>query len=284
RFGRQRHRPADERWFDAVALVNRRRRHWSDYLHARRASVRSPRCWRRTVCVRAAVTVAYDVGRALDENRWAGCQRWLVAASAHPGHRAPGLGVPDFARGAGDECQLLALHVGGDAVALVRGREAALRAERQAVEWHERGGLLDAGHQVLQRLHARDFRTHQPEHDDAAVWDVAQRFECARPLIVVLEKETIELRPGEDLLGDPIVAAGRIEHALVVAPADVDAERHPGVSIDDRVVELHGCRQHLVRIAPALAVAVADLLVEQRRVLRGVDLNVLAAEAPQLRD
>ena len=82
----------------------------------------------------------------------------------------------------------------------------------------------------------------------------------------------------EDLSRDPVVAAGRVEHALVIAAADVDAEGDAGVPADDRVVELDARVEHLVRIAAALAVAFADRLVEQRGVLRRVDLDVGAAE------
>ena len=56
----------------------------------------------------------------------------------------------------------------------------------------------------------------------------------------------------------------------------------PGVALDDRVVELDARVEHLVGIAAALAVALANRLVEQRRVLRRVDLDVVAAEPPQL--
>ena len=56
------------------------------------------------------------------------------------------------------------------------------------------------------------------------------------------------------------------------------------MTVDDRVVQLDVRVEHLVRIAAALPVALADLLVEQRRILRRVDLHVLAAEPPQLLD
>ena len=70
----------------------------------------------------------------------------------------------------------------------------------------------------------------------------------------------------------------------MIAAADVDAEGDAGVAVDDRVVELDAGVEHLVGIAAALAVALANRLVEQRRVLRRVDLDVLAAQALQLGD
>ena len=111
-----------------------------------------------------------------------------------------------------------------------------------------------------------------------------ERLERPRPLVVVFEQEAVEARAAEDLLSDAVVAARRVEHALVVAAADVDAEGHARVAVDDRVVELDAGVEHLVGIAAALPIALADRLVEQRGVLRSVDLHVLAAEAPQLVD
>ena len=46
---------------------------------------------------------------------------------------------------------------------------------------------------------------------------------------------------------------------------------------------MHGV-EHAVGIAAALPVALANLLVEQRRILRRVNLDVLAAEPRQLGD
>ena len=62
------------------------------------------------------------------------------------------------------------------------------------------------------------------------------------------------------------------------------AERHAGMAVDDRVVQLDVGVQHPVRIVAALAIALADRLVEQRRVLRRVDLDVFAPEPAQLLD
>ena len=58
----------------------------------------------------------------------------------------------------------------------------------------------------------------------------------------------------------------------------------PRMAVDDRVVELDAGVEQRVGIAAALAVALADRLVEERGVLRRVDLDVLAAEPDQLRD
>ena len=58
----------------------------------------------------------------------------------------------------------------------------------------------------------------------------------------------------------------------------------PGVAVDDRVVELDAGVDEPVGVAAALPVALANRLVEQRGVLRRVDLDVFAPEAAQLLD
>ena len=64
----------------------------------------------------------------------------------------------------------------------------------------------------------------------------------------------------------------------------MDPEGDSLVARDDRVVQLDAGIEHAVGIAPALSVALADGFVEQTGVLRCVDLDVLAAEAAELRD
>src|SRR6185295_9637596 len=115
-------------------------------------------------------------------------------------------------------------------------REAALRTEREAIERDERRRFLDPRLQILDGLHPLQLRAHESEDDDAPVGDVAERLERARPLVVVLQQEAIELRASEHLRRDAIVAARRVEHALVVAAADVDAESDARMALDDRVV------------------------------------------------
>ncbi len=58
----------------------------------------------------------------------------------------------------------------------------------------------------------------------------------------------------------------------------------PAMALDDRVVELDAGVEQLVGIAAALPVAFANRLVEERGVLRRVDLDVVAAEPAQFRD
>src|SRR5437660_5962880 len=182
---------------------------------------------------------------------------------------------------AGHQQQLLQLLLPRDVVPLHRRGEAALGAERQPVQRHVPRGLIHARLQLVLRLHARLLGRDQAQHDRAVLGHVAERAEPTRALVVVLQQEALEQRLLEDP-GDRLIVALRIELALVVAAADVQAERDPGVALDDRVVELDAAVDQLLRVAAALPVALAHLRVEQRRVLGRVDLDVRAAEPDQL--
>ena len=62
----------------------------------------------------------------------------------------------------------------------------------------------------------------------------------------------------------------------------MESESHATVPLDDRVVELDAAVDQLLGVAPPLAVALPHGGVEQRPVLRPVDLDIRAAEANQL--
>src|SRR5207245_3971591 len=65
---------------------------------------------------------------------------------------------------------------------------------------------------------------------------------------------------------------------------NVQAERHPRMARNDRVVHLEALVEQLVRIAAASPVTFPQIVVEQGRVLWRVDLDVGAAETAELRD
>src|SRR6185295_5257510 len=96
-------------------------------------------------------------------------------------------------------------------------REAALGAERQAVERREARGLVDAAPELVLRLERRSLRRHQPEHRDLAFAEESQWIEGARARRVVLEEEAVDVHRAEHELGDRVVAALRDPRALVVA-------------------------------------------------------------------
>src|SRR5438128_12203637 len=108
-----------------------------------------------------------------------------------------------------------------------------------------------------------------------------QRSETTRAVVVVLEKEAIELRPFE-YARDRLIVAGGVELALVVAAADVHRKRDSGVAFDDRVIHLDARVDQLLGVAAPLSVALAEMRVEQRRVLRRIDLDVSTSQAHQL--
>ena len=74
-----------------------------------------------------------------------------------------------------------------------------------------------------------------PEHDRLALRHEAQRREVARALVVVLQEEAVDRELVEQDLGDRLVAALRHPGALVVAAAEMDADRHVVRAVRDRI-------------------------------------------------
>src|SRR6185369_3407345 len=72
--------------------------------------------------------------------------------------------------------------------------------------------------------------------------------------------------------------------ALVIPAADVNPEGDAGMSFDDRVVEFDARVEHPVRVAAALTVSFANGFIQQRRVLWGINLDVLTSQPRQLLD
>src|SRR6266516_2146676 len=62
----------------------------------------------------------------------------------------------------------------------------------------------------------------------------------------------------------------------------MNTESDAGMIADQRVVEFDASIQETIRIVSSLSVAFANFRIEQRRVLRSVDLDVGAAEFDQL--
>src|SRR3954466_8509998 len=207
----------------------------------------------RSVCVRASVGINTAI-----RGPGSGIRRTTELAepdaSATPlgggclGSRTPDRGPrlpPYFTCSLCHQLQLLPLIVGRQAISFVGRGEPALRAQGQPIERDDAGGGVDASANFVARFETRRFGTDQAEHHGSILRHVAQRLERTRTRIVVLEEKSIEASPREDLLGDAVVAARRVEHALVIAAADVNPEGDPVVAVDDRVVEIDARIEHL---------------------------------------
>src|SRR6266540_4009485 len=168
-----------------------------------------------------------------------------------------------------------------DTVARHGRSEAALRAQGQPLQREKCGRLVDAAAELLHALEPRLLRRDEPENHLAVLGHGFQRLEASRALIVVFEKEAVGAAALEDA-SDALVASTGIEHRLVVAAADVESERDPGMAADHRIVHLDTGVDEPIGIAAALAVALAERRVQKGRVLGGVDLDVRAAEPRQL--
>src|SRR3954452_7767415 len=114
---------------------------------------------------------------------------------------------PALGRRLDDEAQLRPLLLLGDRVALDRRGEAALRRQAELVEIDVLRRRLDAPLELVLALELRALRRDEPEHDDLALRDEAQRLEPARALVVPLHEEPVDLELVEQRLGDEVVAA-----------------------------------------------------------------------------
>src|SRR5258708_28943981 len=127
---------------------------------------------------------------------------------------------------AGHQPQLLGLLLRRDAVALHRRREAALRAQREAVQRQVPRRLLDARAHLVVGLQPRLLGRHQAQHHGAVLRHVAQRLEPAGARVVVLQQEALEQRLLEDP-GDRLRGPLRVALGLCAAAADRRREPAP---------------------------------------------------------
>src|SRR5215210_824302 len=180
----------------------------------------------------------------------------------------------------GPELALLVLDAKG--VAHDGGREAALGAKGEALERHVTGGLPEPCLELPRRLLPARFGGDQAEDGDLVLGDVCERLEGAAPLVVVLEHEPVGVDVGEEVAGERLVGAGDEPAAPLVAPAQVEGESDAGVVPYHVVVELDAAGHPAVEGPAPLLVEGAGLRVKQERVVRGVELDILGAEADQL--
>jgi hypothetical protein len=119
--------------------------------------------------------------------------------------------------------------VDAEGIAHDRGREPALRPEREALEPDPVGGLSDARLEPLLRLPARRLRGYQSEDHELVVHE-GERVEAARALVVILEQEARGADPARRALAQAAERAGLGTHEVVCFAghdAEVIAERRP---------------------------------------------------------
>ena len=107
--------------------------------------------------------------------------------------------------------------------------------------------LVDARRRSRGRLERRVFELTRPSTTTRSSGTCRSGSNVPDRSSSYSSRKRSKLRAAEHLLGDAVVAARRVEHALVVAAADVDAEGDARVPGDDRVVELDAGVEHLVR-------------------------------------
>ena len=96
---------------------------------------------------------------------------------------------------------------------------------------------------------------------------MAQRLETARAFVVVLQQESLELCIAKNLCDRAIVAGG-VKLALIISAAKVQAERDAGMITDHRIVHFDRQIQQPVGIVAPLPIALPQIGIQQRSVLR----------------
>src|SRR5262247_2759743 len=145
---------------------------------------------------------------------------------------------PDLTRDLERQAELALLVVDGDLVTVVGARKAALGAQAEILERDVLRGRFDAALEIVLRLERGHLRADQPEHHLLALRHETQGLEAAGAIGVVLQEERVHVEPGEDRLGDGVVAAARHPGGLEVAPARVDGYRDVARDVAQRRVDL----------------------------------------------
>src|SRR5712692_1634815 len=194
------------------------------------------------------------------------------------------ISLPNPTRRLDHHLELALLVVLGDAVTDDVGSEAALWAERELLERQILRRLLDPAPQAVDGLELRQLGADEPQDADLALRNVAQGREAAGARAVVLEQEAPVRQLAEQPLGDGIVMAFAVPHAVLVAAAEMNAE-------GDAVEALHQLgigAQRALEIAhwvfAALPHRLERRLIDVSGVARGIDLDVAAARIDDFPD
>src|SRR6476469_1481998 len=117
--------------------------------------------------------------------------------------------APDVVGDLDDEAQLGELLVDAQVIAFHSRGEATLGRQTELVDVDELRGFLDPALDRVGVLELAALRRDEAEHDLLALRDEPQRSEAARPLVVPLHEEAVDLELVEERLGDEVVAAFR---------------------------------------------------------------------------
>src|SRR5215510_13996942 len=161
----------------------------------------------------------------------AGCRRphpveWRQgAALPEPAREQAGL-APHLAGGLDDELELGPLLIVRQLVARGDARKPTLRRQRELLQGHVLGGLVDAPLQLVLLFESAVLGGDQAQHNDLALGHEAQRGEVASTRRIIFEEESIDLDFVKNDLGDWIVAALRQPRRRGIATAHMHAHRH----------------------------------------------------------
>src|SRR5215467_438324 len=125
------------------------------------------------------------------------------AALPEPAREQAGL-APHLAGGLDDELELGPLLLVRQLVARGDARKPTLRRQRQLLQGHVLGGLVDAPLQLVLLLEAAVLGGDQIQHNDVVLGHEEQRGEVASAGRIIFEEESIDLDVVKNHLGDRI--------------------------------------------------------------------------------
>lgn len=102
----------------------------------------------------------------------------------------------------------------------------------------------------------------QAEHDEFVFGYVAQRFERARPMVVVLEQESVYRQPPKERATNRFITALGEPPAALIATSEMKRKSDSGKSRDDCIVQLGAAREPSLESPTLLFVEPACLGIE----------------------
>src|SRR6266702_380151 len=183
------------------------------------------------------------------------------------------LGPPDLAGNTCHKLQLAALVFRRDTVPLHGGCETTLRTEGKALEWDETSGFFDTAEQLIGCFQSRLLGGDKTKDHESIPGHMPQRFKSSRACIVVFQQEALEVGQVKYSRNWLVITTG-IEFALVVTATNVNSKGDSRVAANDGVVQLNAAIDEFIGVAPALAIPLAHLWIEESSILGSIDLNV----------
>src|SRR5205085_9926108 len=106
-------------------------------------------------------------------------------------------------------------------VARCDGGEAALRAQCKILQRYIQRGLVDSSPQFILGFQPRFLCRDQSEYDALVFWNHSQRLKTSCALGIVFQQVGVDVKMGEQPLGNSVVSSLGVPPALTVSTANM---------------------------------------------------------------